>query len=199
MLAGDSYRPILFVVAITIKDGEQAQRMLNEEFGVRTLLVTEESDDAERKEARRLGKPGSDYDAVVSVLMLREGWDVPPVSVILLLRKFSSRVYGQQVVGRGLRLNMRGADAQEICGIVDHEKLKHQWLWDLVGAKVRTDVDQATLFGDEDLPPKRKPQFVANPDLLITVPEPIEEEKAEFDEELSGIEIKIGDYPNWQK
>ena len=35
---------------------------------------------------RRLGKPGSPYEAVVSLLML--------------LRKFSSRVYGQQVVGR---------------------------------------------------------------------------------------------------
>jgi len=197
-LANGSYKPILFVVAITIKDAGQAQEILRQE-GIRTLLVTEESDEQERKEARLLGKPGSEYDAVVSVLMLREGWDVPPVSVILLLRKFSSPVYGQQVVGRGLRLNMRGEDAQEICGIVDHEKLKHQWLWNLVGAKVRTDVDQASLFGDEDLPPKRKPQFVANPDLLITIPDPIEEEKAEFDEELSGIEIQIGDYPNWQK
>ena len=42
--------------------------------------------------------------------MLREGWDVPAVSVILLLRKFSRRVYGQQVVGRGLRLNVRDKD-----------------------------------------------------------------------------------------
>lgn len=57
--------------------------------------------------------------------MLREGWDVPAVSVILLLRKFSSRVYGQQVVGRGLRLNVRDEDIQEICAIVDHEKLRH--------------------------------------------------------------------------
>ncbi|OIO89593.1 MAG: hypothetical protein AUK03_14280 [Anaerolineae bacterium CG2_30_64_16] len=118
---------------------------------------------------------------MVSVLMLREGWDVPAVSVILLLRKFSSRVYGQQVVGRGLRLNVRTEDIQEICAVVDHEKLKHAWLWEMVGAKVRTGVDQASLFGDEDLPPKRKPQFVARPELLIEVPQPVEEEKADFD------------------
>jgi len=62
---------------------------------------------------------------------------VPPVSVILLLRKFSSRVYGQQVVGRGLRLNMRGEDAQEICAIVDHEKLRHGWLWKWSARKLR--------------------------------------------------------------
>jgi hypothetical protein len=163
-------------------------------------LVTEESEESERKEARSLGKPGSEYEAVVSVLMLREGWDVPPVSVILLLRKFSSRVYGQQVVGRGLRLNMRGEDAQEICAVVDHEKLKHGWLWEMVGAKIKTGVDQGNLFGiEEDLPPKRKPQFVANPDLLIDIPKPTEEEKADFDKDLMDIEVKVGDYPKWQQ
>lgn len=200
MLAGDSYKPILFVVAITIKDAEQARDILAKEFGVKTLLVTEESEESERKEARSLGKPGSEYEAVVSVLMLREGWDVPPVSVILLLRKFSSRVYGQQVVGRGLRLNMRGEDAQEICAVVDHEKLKHGWLWEMVGAKIKTGVDQGNLFGiEEDLPPKRKPQFVANPDLLIDIPKPTEEEKADFDKDLMDIEVKVGDYPKWQQ
>jgi hypothetical protein len=119
--------------------------------------------------------------------------------VILLLRKFSSRVYGQQVVGRGLRLNVRGEDAQEICAIVDHEKLQHDWLWDMVGAKVHRDVDQFTMFGDEDLPPKRKPQVVVNGDLLIQIPEPVEEEKGKFDDDLGHIFVETGDYPNWQQ
>jgi len=198
-LGKGSYNPILFVVAITIKDAEQARNMLDKEFGLRTLLVTEQSDEKDRDEARKLGKPGSPYKAVVSVLMLREGWDVPAVSVILLLRKFSSRVYGQQVVGRGLRLNVRDEDIQEICAIVDHEKLKHQWLWEMVGAKVKKDVDQLSMFGDEDLPPKRKPQFVAKPELLIDIPKLIEEEKADFDDDLANIFIETSDYPNWQK
>ncbi len=98
-----------------------------------------------------------------------------------------------------MRLNMRGEDAQEICAIVDHEKLKHDWLWEMVGAKVHKDVDQFTMFGDEDLPPKRKQQVVANPDLLIEVPEPLEEEKADFDEDLDKIVIETGDYPDWQR
>jgi superfamily II DNA or RNA helicase len=199
MLAKGVYQPILFVVAITIKDAEQARDMLDKEFNLKTLLVTEQSDERDRDAARRLGKPGSPYEAVVSVLMLREGWDVPAVSVILLLRKFSSRVYGQQIVGRGLRLNVRGEDIQEICAIVDHEKLQHSWLWEMVGAKIRQDIDQLSMFGDEDLPPKRKPQFVAKPDLLITIPEPIEGEKADFDEELEGIQIETDDYPDWQR
>jgi len=198
-LANGSYKPILFVVAITIKDAEQARDMLEKEFQIRTLLVTEQSEEREREEARMLGKPGSPYQAVVSVLMLREGWDVPAVSVILLLRKFSSRVYGQQVVGRGLRLNVRGEDIQEICAIIDHEKLQHQWLWEMVGAKIRKDVDQLSMFGDEDLPPKRKPQFVAKPEFLIEIPEPIEEEKSDFEEDLASIVVETGDYPDWQK
>lgn len=192
------YAPILFVVAITIKDAEQARDMLNQEFGIKTLLVTEESTEAERREARFLGKPGSAYQAVVSVLMLREGWDVPAVSVILLLRKFSSRVYGQQVVGRGLRLNVRDEDIQEICAIVDHEKLKHDWLWEMVGAKIRKNVDQLSLFGDEELPPRRKPQQMTKPHLAITIPEPITEEKTDFDDEIQKVVVVVSDYPDWK-
>lgn len=198
-LGKGSYTPILFVVAITIKDAEQARDMLEKEFHIRTLLVTEQSEDSERDEARMLGKSGSPYQAVVSVLMLREGWDVPAVSVILLLRKFSSRVYGQQVVGRGLRLNVRGEDIQEICAIIDHKKLKHDWLWDMVGAKVRENVEQLTMFGDEDLPPKRKAQVVVHPENLIEIPEPEKEEDVFDDDELSNIVIESADYPNWQK
>ena len=88
----------------------------------------------ERKKAQELGrqqKSGAPCKAVVSVLMLREGWDVPEVGVILLLRKFGSRVYGQQVIKRGLRrVRVKGVDATEpqICAVVDHPKLELQWL-----------------------------------------------------------------------
>ncbi|NQS98569.1 MAG: DEAD/DEAH box helicase family protein [candidate division Zixibacteria bacterium] len=198
-LGGGEYKPLLFVVAICIKDAEQAKKMLEEEFRLRTLLVTEKSDESDRREARNLRSPNSPYEAVVSVLMLREGWDVPRVSVILLLRKFSSPVYGQQVVGRGLRLNIRDRDIQEICAIVDHEKLKHQWLWELVNAKVRKEVDQGSLFGDEDLPPKRKPQILVNPEKLIKVPPPQKEEKPDFLSDLEDIEIETEDFPEWRK
>jgi hypothetical protein len=69
----------------------------------------------------------------------------------------------------------------------------------MVGAKVKEDVEQLSMFGDEDLPPKRKQQFVAKPDMLIEIPEPVEEEKADFDEELMEIEVEVTDYPDWQQ
>jgi len=223
-MAQGRYNPILFVVSICIKDARQAQKMLQDQFNINTLLVTEESEGDERilagiigkkgkalDEARinlekkfnpskavRLIEEGSKLQAVVSVLMLREGWDLPAVCVILLLRKFSSRVYGQQVIGRGLRLNVRNEDLQEIVAVIDHEKLNHQWLWDILNAKVKKEIDQGTLFGiEEDLPPKRKEQLLVNPENLIDIPEPCEEDDEGDFEDIFGIEIVIGDFPNW--
>ena len=153
------YQPILFVVAVCKADAQKAANTLKNFFKVKTLLVTEDSPDDDRRKATELGKArnsGAPYQAVVSVLMLREGWDVPEVSVILLLRKFGSPVYGQQVIGRGLR-RVRNRDIQEeepqICAIVDHPKLEHKWLWDIFESKVRTDVGVDDIFEeDEDLP-----------------------------------------------
>ena len=118
------FKPILFVVTMSILEGERVQRMLQERFKINTLLVTEESDYKDREEALRIGTFDSKYEAVVSVLMLREGWDVPEVATILLLRKFSSSVYGQQVIGRGLRKIIRNPPEREILAVVDHPRLE---------------------------------------------------------------------------
>ena len=173
------YQPILFVVAVCKMDAEKAAHTLNKYFKIKTLLVTEDSDEEDRKKARELGrqqKSGKPYKAVVSVLMLREGWDVPEVGVILLLRKFSSRVYGQQVIGRGLRrVRVKGIEPTEpqICSVVDHPKLEHQWLWDIFNAKKRENVLIDDLFDEtEDLPPPPPKQELVNPDLVIDVPPP---------------------------
>lgn len=173
--ADGRYKPILFVVAVGIADARATQKELESFFDVPALVVTEESSEEERREAMLIGDDASPYDAIVSVLMLREGWDVPEVAVIALLRKFSSRVYGQQVIGRGLRKVIRDPDEPEILAVVDHPKLDHGWLWDLVRAKVKTDVKPDDEFDvGDDLPEPvgpHEPELV-NPDLLIEVPEP---------------------------
>ncbi len=173
------YQPILFVVAVSKVDATKAANTLNNFFRVRTLVVTEDSDEKDRQSARELGreqKTKNPYKAVVSVLMLREGWDVPEVGVILLLRKFGSRVYGQQVIGRGLR-RVRGkgitADEPQICAVVDHPMLDHQWLWDIFGSKVRHNVLIDELFDEsEDLPPPPPKQELVHPENVIDVPKP---------------------------
>ena len=184
------YQPILFVVAVCKADAQKAEQTLSRYFKMKTLLVTEDSDETERQKARELSrqrKTGAPYKAVVSVLMLREGWDVPEVGIILLLRKFSSRVYGQQVVGRGLRrVRAKGVEATEpqICAAVDHPKLDHEWLWTIFNARKRTDVSIDDLFDEtEDLPEPPPKQELVKPELVIDVPppDPSATDEGEFD------------------
>lgn len=62
-----------------------------------------------RELVRKVDEPDNDVKIIVSNLMLREGWDVQNVTVILGLRPFTSKakILPEQAVGRGLRL-MRG-------------------------------------------------------------------------------------------
>ena len=198
------YQPILFVVAVCKADAEKAAKMLNGPFGVKALLVTEDSTDAERRQATELGQArrrGAPYKAVVSVLMLREGWDLPEVGVILLLRKFGSPVYGQQVIGRGLRRVRQpnvGLEEQQICAVVDHPKLEHQWLWAIFGSKVRTDVRLDDSFDEqEDLPAPPPRQILVRPENIIDLPEPTDDDDGEF--ALDPLPGPAEPLPNWQE
>ena len=58
-----------------------------------------------RKQANEIDSPESPYKAIVSVLMLKEGWDVKNVTTIVGLRAYSakSNILPEQTLGRGLR------------------------------------------------------------------------------------------------
>lgn len=198
------YQPILFVVAVCKADAEKAAKTLETHFRLKTLLVTEDSTETERRQAAELGRAkrgATPYKAVVSVLMLREGWDVPEVGVILLLRKFGSPVYGQQVIGRGLRrVRVKGVDEDksQICAIVDHPKLDHGWLWDIFDSKIRRDVGIDDVFDEnEDLPDPPRRQTIDFPDRIIDIPDPDEDDSGEFDIRI----VESNDEPlaNWKE
>ena len=167
------YKPVLFVVTMSIQEGRRVKRALEDVFKMDTLLVTEESNDRDREDALKIGTFESKYDAVVSVLMLREGWDVPEVATILLLRKFSSPVYGQQVIGRGLRKIIKDPANVEILAVVDHPRLEHDWLWRIVAvSKIRHEVGDDQIFEpDADLPKPIIPKL-ARPEKIIRIPTP---------------------------
>ena len=179
--AAGRYRPILFVVAVCKADARAAQAMLADQFGLRALLVTEDSEEQARKDAAGIAHEHK-YDAVVSVAMLREGWDVPEVAVVLPLRKMGSKVYAPQIIGRGLRRVRRAdiaAEEPQICAVVDHPKLEHGWLWDLLRARVRENVGVDEQFDEQDELPEPPPrQEIVEPELLIKVPEPNDEDDA---------------------
>ncbi|MEI7615225.1 MAG: DEAD/DEAH box helicase family protein [Actinomycetota bacterium] len=162
-----SWKPLLFVVALSINDAKNIKRALENVFKLKTLLVTNESEDAEKDEAMKINKHLKDceYDAIVSVLMLREGWDVKNISVILLFRKFCYKlnentgekysVYGQQVIGRGLRrINPQNKEEWEQCFVVDHPVLQHDWLWEILDA----DQYQGSLNPDDIIDIKKIPE-----------------------------------------
>jgi len=68
--------------------------------------ITKKDLEKAREVARDIDKARSRIKAIVSVMMLREGWDVRNVSIVLGLRPFTAKaeILPEQVIGRGLRL-----------------------------------------------------------------------------------------------
>lgn len=73
-----------------------------------------------RKEANLIDTWNSPYKAIVSVLMLKEGWDVRNVTTIVGLRAYASKsnILPEQTLGRGLRRMYAGTDAVEYVSVV---------------------------------------------------------------------------------
>ena len=73
-----------------------------------------------RKEANDIDSWDSKHKAIVSVLMLKEGWDVRNVTTIVGLRAYSSKanILPEQTLGRGLRRMYRGEDVEEYVSVV---------------------------------------------------------------------------------
>lgn len=75
-----------------------------------------------REWSRELDSRDSKYRCVVSVLMLREGWDVRNVTTIVPLRPYSAKagILPEQTLGRGLRRMAPLGDAPETVTVVHH-------------------------------------------------------------------------------
>jgi type III restriction enzyme len=72
--------------------------------------VSKKDLDAARAVARHVDEGESPVNAIVSVLMLREGWDVQNVTVIVGLRPYTAKanILPEQTIGRGLRRMFAG-------------------------------------------------------------------------------------------
>ncbi len=126
-------KPLLFIMMNTTDEAEDVgdwlRRMYPSEFGGhdKTLVIhTDTKGEISKKDltrARKLAREADNFDcptnAIVSVLMLREGWDVQNVTVVVGLRPYtaSANVLPEQTIGRGLRLMFRGetfAEAERV-------------------------------------------------------------------------------------
>jgi type III restriction enzyme len=76
-----------------------------------------------RDQANKIDSFASPYKAVVSVLMLKEGWDVRNVTTIVGLRAFVSqaKILPEQTLGRGLRRMYPSSDSEEYVSVVGTE------------------------------------------------------------------------------
>jgi len=72
-----------------------------------------------RKQANDIDKESNPYKAIVSVIMLKEGWDVRNVTTIVGLRAYSakSNILPEQTLGRGLRRMYQG-DTVEYVSVI---------------------------------------------------------------------------------
>ncbi len=79
-----------------------------------------------REMSRQLDSPNSEFRCVVSVLMLREGWDIKNVTTIVPLRPYSadSRILPEQTLGRGLRRMFPGSGMPETVTVIEHPAFK---------------------------------------------------------------------------
>jgi type III restriction enzyme len=101
-------KPCLFVVCQSIDHAAEVGQTL---AGIgfigdpgAVLEITSQSSDEALAALASVEAPESPIRAIVSVNMLREGWDVRNIAVIAALRKLASRTLTEQILGRGLRL-----------------------------------------------------------------------------------------------
>lgn len=114
--------PVLFVMLNSTAEADDVADWLQKRYprdfgGDKTLVIHTDTKgevskrdlDVARKAAREVDLDASPVNAIVSVLMLREGWDVKNVTVVVGLRPYSAKanILPEQTIGRGLRLMFR--------------------------------------------------------------------------------------------
>lgn len=75
-----------------------------------------------RKASREIDSMESPFKAIVSVMVLKEGWDVQNVVSIVGLRKYDSKILPEQTLGRGLRRMFRGQNISEKVSVIGTSK-----------------------------------------------------------------------------
>ena len=132
-------KPVLFIMAENTKDADDIYASLKSKAEFKgndqlLLIHTDKKGEIQKRDlekareaARLIDKPENKIRAIVSVMMLREGWDVRGVSVILGLRPFTAKanILPEQAVGRGLRLMKEvGPNYIQIVEIIGTQKFE---------------------------------------------------------------------------
>jgi type III restriction enzyme len=198
-------RPILFIMMNSTSEaddvGDYLRTKYPDDFGGENLLIihTDKSGEVSKKEldiardiSRKVDQADSPVNCIVSVLMLREGWDVQNVTVVVGLRPYSSKanILPEQAIGRGLRLMFRdmGTAYVERLDVIGNKKFI-----EFVEQLEREEDIQLDAFelGKEKLvittilPDPSKMEM----DITLPVLSPILSRKKSLTEEIAGLDI----------
>lgn len=142
-----------------------------------------------RKLSRELDSDPRHY-CIVSVLMLREGWDVRNVTTIVPLRPYTSKanILPEQTLGRGLRRMTPPGEVDEILTVVEHRAFASLYQHELSqqGLEIEiVEVDKVPRTTVTIYPDPAKPNFR---ELEIELPQLAQEYRVVA--ELSGLTLE---------
>ena len=126
-----SVNPVMLVVAKDIADANEYGAILGSsefyggQFAGCVLVVHSKSPDEALEELAKVEDLASPVRIIISVGMLKEGWDVRNVYVIASMRSSVSEILTEQTLGRGMRLpfgTYTGIEILDTLEVVAHER-----------------------------------------------------------------------------
>lgn len=168
----------------TTREGREVKEFIETETGMK-----DEDLRALREMSRELDSPDSKFRCVVSVMMLREGWDVRNVTTIIPLRPYraDSGILPEQTLGRGLRRMFPNQDTLEVVTVIEHpafvklyeEELQQEGLDIAIAPESENIRTSTSIFVDPEKPVK---------DLDIQIP--LISDSLTMTSELKGLTIE---------
>lgn len=147
---GTDKKPVLFIVTDVTTNADKVGRYLeNRGFEDKVLIIhtdtkgviTKKDLEKAREAARKIDSPENPYSMIVSVMMLKEGWDVKNVCVVVPLRAFVSAILPEQTLGRGLRrMFPDNEDFEERLIVIDHPKFRQLWEAEIEKGELEVDI-----------------------------------------------------------
>lgn len=140
--------------ACSIRHAQQIVELFQER-GLRCTHVASEGMNFEERTRRIRDYESGDYDCLVHVGILGEGYDHPNISICAIFRPYRSLSPYAQFVGRALRWIGGCADRDNLAHIVSHSGLNLNFLWEYFKHETRENAIGAyldQLFWNDDAP-----------------------------------------------
>jgi len=133
-LSSSGKKPVMFVVADCNTHADDVGKYLEKYFPNKVLVIhTDTKGNITKKDLPYLREAARDidtnqYEIIVSVMMLKEGWDVKNVVIIVPLRPAKAPTLPEQILGRGLRrMEPFNDNWEETLVVVDHPRFRELW------------------------------------------------------------------------